>query len=70
MIVINLMNTGNRAKAEKIQKALEGQTYMKFHITLCPYQGEYIVNAETDYPCNEAVAYGMLLMLLSDMISR
>ena len=69
-MIINLLNTSDRTKAEKIQKALEGKTFMKFRVTLCPYQGEIVVNAETDYTEDKEEATGMLLMIMADMISK
>lgn len=65
MTIINLTRMCKPERAEGIRRALEGKSYMKFRITLCPCQGEIHVNAETDYPADENEIKDMLLHLMA-----
>ena len=41
---------GSAERGEIIKKRLEGRTFMKFYVNVCPYQGQCHVNVGTLRP--------------------
>lgn len=63
--VVNVMNVTDRKHAEPIRRALEGQTYMDFRVTVCPVGGSFNVNVETDYQAPECDIRDFIMGLLA-----
>jgi translation elongation factor EF-Ts len=68
MISINIGNVTNEQAAEKLVNALEGRTYMNFHVALCPAYGSVDINVETDYTDDEAEFKDFVLSTLAAVV--
>lgn len=67
---VSLMLADKPEQAEGLKRALEGQTYMKFRVTVCPYKGMFQVNAETDYDAGQEEIKDFLLYVLAARVAK
>jgi hypothetical protein len=67
---VQLTNVGKPEQAANVIKALEGKSYMAFHVAVCPVGGSFDVVAETTYDAPEDEVRGMLFGLLCDALGR
>lgn len=64
------MTVSKPEAAEGLKRALDGQTYMKFRITVCPVGGMFDVNAETDYEAEQEEIKDFLLYVLAARVAK
>jgi hypothetical protein len=60
MVSIEIAHCCTRARAERFASQIDGQSYMSFQTTICPFRGEYVVNVETTYTDDAAEVQDML----------
>lgn len=68
MTIICLTRVSKREQADGIKRILDGKTYMKFRVLVCPVGGEFVVNAETDYQAEDDEIKDFLLSVLASEV--
>jgi hypothetical protein len=67
---VTLMTVSKPEQAAGLRWALDGQTYMKFRVTVCPYNGMFNVNVETDYEAGQEEIKDFLLYVLAARVAK
>lgn len=52
----------------RLRAILEGKTYMKFRINVCPVGGSFDVNAETDHDTSYRTVCEFILQVLASKV--
>jgi len=68
--VIEITSVVTKDQAAKFVEAIEGESYMKFHVLLCPAGGSFSVSVETTYDGTLEEIQGMLNFLMFCAITR
>lgn len=70
--LINLTTTFDRNKADRLKAILDGQTYFKLNVTVCPNPGGFEVNVETlDLNGHTVDSFrDMVMMVLTDELLK
>jgi len=67
---VTLLTVGKPEEAAGLRWALDGQTYMKFRITVCPVGGMFNVNVETEYEAGQEEIKDFLLFVLATRVAK
>ena len=66
---IHITITYSKDKINKFVDAIQGKSVMNFQVvTSSPYQGYFVVSAQTDYPAPREDIQGMLNLLMYEAI--
>lgn len=70
MTSVTLLTVSKPEEAAGLRWTLDGQTYMKFRVTVCPYNGMFNVNVETDYEAGQEKIKDFLLYVLAARVAK
>ena len=68
--LIKITSVVTKDQAAKFVEAIEGESYMKFHVLLCPAGGSFSVSVETTYDGTLEEIQGMLNFLMFSAITK
>ena len=67
---VQIGNTSSKdsIEADKIFRALEGKTYMNFHVGFAPIGGSFDIWVESKYDCSESEFKDFVLFYLTTIV--
>ncbi|NIQ97062.1 MAG: hypothetical protein GWN87_24960 [Desulfuromonadales bacterium] len=66
-LTILAKNDANQKKAEALKGRLQGKTYMRFNVTIAPFEGNLIVSVATARPNTSKLELGeLVIMVMAD----